>query len=112
MRNKRLVHFPIHIGNYKSFLDEIETLAADAKSSYVCVGNVHMFVEAYQKADFLNVIKTADCVTPDGVPLTWALRLLYGIKQDRVAGMDLLPDLLSIAEQKHLTVFFYGGTQN
>jgi N-acetylglucosaminyldiphosphoundecaprenol N-acetyl-beta-D-mannosaminyltransferase len=39
------------------------------------------------------------------------LKFLYGIKQDRVAGMDLLPDLLSAAEHKNISVAFYGGTE-
>jgi N-acetylglucosaminyldiphosphoundecaprenol N-acetyl-beta-D-mannosaminyltransferase len=38
------------------------------------------------------------------------MRLLYGINQERVAGMDILPDLLKDAERLNLSVFFYGGT--
>lgn len=45
------------------------------------------------------MVNQADIVTPDGMPLVWALRLLYGIKQERVAGMNLLPSLLEKAEQ-------------
>jgi N-acetylglucosaminyldiphosphoundecaprenol N-acetyl-beta-D-mannosaminyltransferase len=38
------------------------------------------------------------------------LRYVYGIRQDRVAGMDLLPDLLQQMMLKRLPAFFYGGT--
>jgi N-acetylglucosaminyldiphosphoundecaprenol N-acetyl-beta-D-mannosaminyltransferase len=38
--------------------------------------------------------------------------LLSGIKQDRVAGMDMLPDLLSACEEEQLPVFIYGGTNS
>lgn len=37
--------------------------------------------------------------------------MLYGIDQPRIAGMDLLPRLLSVAESYQLPVFFYGGTE-
>ena len=50
-------------------------------------------------------------VTPDGMPLVKSLRQLYGVQQDRVAGMDLLPDLMSEAEKLSLPVYFYGGTE-
>jgi N-acetylglucosaminyldiphosphoundecaprenol N-acetyl-beta-D-mannosaminyltransferase len=71
-----------------------------------------MFIEAYRQESFLKIINDADIVTPDGMPLTWALKILYGVKQPRVAGMDLLPDLLKKAEEEHLSVYFYGGAVN
>jgi N-acetylglucosaminyldiphosphoundecaprenol N-acetyl-beta-D-mannosaminyltransferase len=49
-------------------------------------------------------------VTPDGMPLAVGMKLIYGLKQDRVAGMDLLPDLLKKSEEHRIPVFFYGGT--
>jgi N-acetylglucosaminyldiphosphoundecaprenol N-acetyl-beta-D-mannosaminyltransferase len=68
-----------------------------------------MFIEAHRDHDFLELIKSSEIVTPDGKPLTWALQSLYGIKQDRVAGMDLLPDLLTIMSEQHISAYFYGG---
>jgi len=70
-----------------------------------------MFVEAYRDKGFCNVIHDADIITPDGMPLTWGMRLLYGIQQDRVAGSDILPDLLQQCEASGLSVFFYGGSK-
>jgi N-acetylglucosaminyldiphosphoundecaprenol N-acetyl-beta-D-mannosaminyltransferase len=68
-----------------------------------------MFIEARKDQDFLQIIKDSEIVTPDGRPLTWALRILKGIKQDRVAGMDLLPDLLELMSEQHISAYFYGG---
>ena len=81
------------------------------QSNYACVANVHMLVEAYRNPSFAEVVKNAKSVAPDGMPLVWALRLLYGIKQERVAGMDLMPDLLHKLETTKLSAFFYGGTE-
>lgn len=86
-------------------------MASAHKPATICVANVHMFAEAQGDNNFLNIVDTADMVTPDGKPIAWALKLLYGIPQDRVAGMDLLPDLLKEMEQKNLSVYFYGGSQ-
>lgn len=84
-------------------------LAHQKRSSVVCVANVHMFIEARKDPDFLKKIENSDIVTPDGQPLTWALNSLYGIKQDRVAGMDLLPDLLRVMSEQKISAYFYGG---
>jgi N-acetylglucosaminyldiphosphoundecaprenol N-acetyl-beta-D-mannosaminyltransferase len=69
-----------------------------------------MSIEGSRDKGYAEIVNQADIVTPDGMPLVWALRLLYGIKQERVAGMDLLPSLLEKAEQMQLGVYFYGGT--
>jgi len=100
---------PVHIGSYKEFIVTILEYAQQKKSYYTCMANVHMLVEAYLHIDFAASVKKADLITPDGRPLTWALQMLYGIKQDRVAGMDILPDLLEQGQAKQLAVYFYGG---
>jgi N-acetylglucosaminyldiphosphoundecaprenol N-acetyl-beta-D-mannosaminyltransferase len=69
-----------------------------------------MLIEAHRNPSFAEVIKKADSVVPDGMPLVWGLRLVHGIKQDRVAGMDLLPDLLRRLEQEKISPFFYGSS--
>ncbi|HEY6901746.1 MAG TPA: WecB/TagA/CpsF family glycosyltransferase, partial [Puia sp.] len=97
------------VGPYRTFLDKIMELAHSHESSYVCVANVHMLVEAQQSTDFRHVLTEADIVTPDGMPLTKSLKLLNGVDQERVAGMDLLPDLLARSEKEQMKVFFYGG---
>lgn len=99
-------------GKYQEFIEKIRLLSFSGKSSYVCVANVHMLVEAYKSETFSNVVNNANVITPDGMPLVWALRLLHNHKQDRVAGMDLLPDLLLLAQANKIPVYFYGGTED
>ena len=108
---KKIIALNITCAPYESFVNQIIELAEGKASSYVCVANVHMCIEAFNAKAFATTVNGANLVTPDGMPLAKAIQLLYGVKQDRVAGMDLLPDLLSEAEQKKLGVFFYGGTQ-
>lgn len=101
----------VNTGTPEAFINNIISLATQRKSSYVCVANVHMLVEAHKDPNFANVVNNADITTPDGVPLTWAIRLIHKTKQKRVAGMDLLPALLEKAGSLSLPIFFYGGTE-
>ncbi len=101
----------VSTGSFKAMADEIISMASAGKSANVCVANVHMLVEAHQDPSFAKMVNNADLITPDGMPLIWAMRLLHGVKNDRVAGMDLLPRLLSISVEKNLPVYFYGGSQ-
>jgi N-acetylglucosaminyldiphosphoundecaprenol N-acetyl-beta-D-mannosaminyltransferase len=106
----QLLNFPLNLGTYGNFIEHIVQSAYTKNSDYTCVANVHMLIEARKNPSFAEIVNKAANVAPDGMPLVWALRLLYGIKQERVAGMDLLPDLLSRLEHEDVSVFFYGGT--
>jgi N-acetylglucosaminyldiphosphoundecaprenol N-acetyl-beta-D-mannosaminyltransferase len=111
MEKQSIIQFPISLGGYKTFLKEIIHLAELKKSAYICVANVHMFIEAYKSPDFHKIVGNADIVTPDGRPLIWGLKILQGIEQERVAGMDLLPDLLGEMAIENISAFFFGSTE-
>jgi len=110
MNKTTLMGFPLSLGSYGEFVEAICTQAGQHTSGYVCVANVHMFVEASMDRNFFRVMEHASIVTPDGKPLTWALYALRGIRQPRAAGMDLLPELLEAAAHRELRVYFYGST--
>jgi N-acetylglucosaminyldiphosphoundecaprenol N-acetyl-beta-D-mannosaminyltransferase len=110
MMKKQLISLQISIASFKQVIDEIIILATKKQSAYVCIANVHMLVEAHNDAAFADMVNSADMVTPDGMPLAKSIEWLYGIKQDRVAGMDVLPAVIEEAIRKNLSVFFYGGS--
>jgi len=111
LTQQKVLNFPITLGSYDQFVHQVILLAEAKKSTYVCVAAVHQLIEAYKDQDFARISEEANLVSPDGMPITWALKFLYNIKQDKVSGPDLLPSLLHEAEAKSLSVYFYGGTQ-
>lgn len=106
---KRLINLDITTGSYSSVLDRLTAICTSSQRHYVCVANVHMLMEAYWNVGLRQVINGASIVTPDGMPLAKGLQLLYREQQDRVSGMDLLPDLFLKAEEKNLKVCLVGG---
>ncbi len=50
-------------------------------------------------------------VIPDGIGIVVALRLLLGVKAQRVAGADLMQELCGLAARRGYSVFLYGGTE-
>jgi N-acetylglucosaminyldiphosphoundecaprenol N-acetyl-beta-D-mannosaminyltransferase len=110
-KSHKIISLEINAVNYHSTIKRIIDLSQSNTSDYICLANVHMSIEAHWEPKFAEVVNNAKLVTPDGMPLVKAMRLLYGVKQERVAGMDLLPDLLKEAEKQDLSVFFYGGTK-
>jgi N-acetylglucosaminyldiphosphoundecaprenol N-acetyl-beta-D-mannosaminyltransferase len=113
MLAKQLVlNSPVSTGTFNEFVETILQLGAARTSAYVCCANVHMVVEAHRDATFRQVLNEANLVTPDGGPIASVAGWLSGQPQDRVAGMDLLPALLTAAAQRGQSVYFYGTTDS
>lgn len=83
--------------------------ASNRESKSVCVANVHMLMEAHWNPKFSAVLKKADLVTPDGMPLVWMMKLMGASQQNRIAGMDILVSLCQLAPQRDIGVFFVGS---
>jgi len=107
---KRIISIDITTAPYRAFVEAIIKMGRQRLSSYTCVANSHMVIEAHNNREYAGIINSADLVTPDGMPLVIGLKLLYDTAQERVAGMDLVPDLLRAASDAGLSVFLYGST--
>jgi N-acetylglucosaminyldiphosphoundecaprenol N-acetyl-beta-D-mannosaminyltransferase len=69
-----------------------------------------MAMEAHDDLRLQRILNEADLITPDGMPLVWALKLL-GIRQaTRVYGPDLTLHICRAAAEKEVPIGLYGGT--
>ncbi len=113
---QRLNILGLHI-NHISFneaLRRVSELAFNHKPSYVCFANSHMIIEANNDDGFARVVNNATMVLADGMPVASAFSFLYNKKQQRIAGMDFMPRLLSSlnnADTFRPRIFFYGSTE-
>lgn len=110
VQKARLLSLDINLLAYHEALNKIIDLAKNREASYVCFTNVHMAIEAHWDKAFSQKVNSASLVLPDGVPIAKSLKLIHGIKQDRIAGMDALPDLIQLADENQLRIFFFGST--
>jgi N-acetylglucosaminyldiphosphoundecaprenol N-acetyl-beta-D-mannosaminyltransferase len=112
MKTLPIIKSNISIGDYSEFIDELVTLSKNQSSSYVCICNVHMLIEANDSESFANIVNQADMVTPDGKPVAKGLEWLHKIKQSRVAGMDLIESLFERSAKDQLKLFLFGSTED
>jgi len=106
---RRVITADISVGTFAEHIERFVAFGAAHKSSYVCCVNAHMTAEA-SRPDFAKVVNTADFATADGMPVRKALSILQGVKNERVAGNDIMPALLAKAAVLDLGVYLYGGT--
>ena len=77
----------------------------------MCVSNVHTTVMAYNDPSYKEVQNNAVIAVPDGKPLSLISKLRGYKEAKRVAGPDLMPEILRISETEGYTHYFYGSTE-
>jgi N-acetylglucosaminyldiphosphoundecaprenol N-acetyl-beta-D-mannosaminyltransferase len=106
----RIISIYLEALSRSAFMGRSLALAETRQSSMVCFANVHMCIEAWRNSAFADMVNGADLVAPDGKPLAMVLGRLAGTRQERIAGMDVFPEILTAAADRGLKVFFYGST--
>ena len=76
--------------------------------------NAEQLVQAKQNPNFSRCLKQAHILIPDGISLVWASRWLAkadqsGVIAERIAGVDLVKDLIKLAQELNLKVLVIGG---
>lgn len=108
----QVINTKISIGTKKQLLDAIINDFIVTKSTYICFANVHSLMLAYKDREFNQILNDADWVAPDGRSVSMYLKLFKKIDQERVAGMDMFPELIQFASDRDLSVYFYGATEH
>ena len=88
----------------------IEKMIATRSPHYVVTANVDFLVQARRDAELRRILAGAHLMVCDGTPLVWASRFLGNPLPERVAGSDLVPELIRVAAEKNYRLFFLGAT--
>lgn len=106
---QHLIGTPVYTLSFEEQINLMITWAKNCQSKVVCVANVHMLIEAWQNSQFASVLKNADLVTPDGMPLVWMLKLMGEKRSQRVAGMDIFRAVCEQASTAQISIFLLGA---
>lgn len=71
--------------------------------------NSEIIYMAYHDAEFLRVLNSADMNTADGIGVVYASKILKQPLAERVAGYDLMNNLIRAAAPAHKRVFLFGS---
>jgi N-acetylglucosaminyldiphosphoundecaprenol N-acetyl-beta-D-mannosaminyltransferase len=112
MVRERIVTLDVDVSNLQAVVDRILMLVGAKKSSYVCVSNVHMCMEAYDSDSFCSIVNQADLVIADGKPLSVAQNMMGHKGAEQVRGQDIMSSLCALSSQLPLRLGFYGGNTN
>jgi N-acetylglucosaminyldiphosphoundecaprenol N-acetyl-beta-D-mannosaminyltransferase len=106
MERKQILNINVSMLSYQAVLAQIVSLAQLRIPSYVCFANAHMLVEGYYSSYFAQLVNRAAIVAADGMPIAKAFKWLYGIHQERVAGMDMMASIITECSRRNISIFF------
>lgn len=88
----------------------IRQMLASRKPHYLVTADIDFAVRAQGDDELRRILFDAHLVLCSGAPLAWATRLLGSPLPERLAGSELAPLLIRMAEERKLRVFFLGAT--
>ncbi|WP_255570335.1 WecB/TagA/CpsF family glycosyltransferase [Cohnella sp. CFH 77786] len=77
----------------------------------IVTGNPIMLMAGLEDPSFHRALQTADLVVPDGAGVVWAARHVGQPVQERVAGFDLMHELLREGDLRGWKVYLLGTTE-
>ena len=109
MESREILHVRVDATTCADATARVLAWARKRRSCYVCLATVNNIMEARTWREYQRVMRQADLVTSDGMPLVWLLRWLGVPHAERVYGPDLVPLVLADAAKQGVPVGFYGG---
>nr|WP_246191268.1 WecB/TagA/CpsF family glycosyltransferase [Aureimonas leprariae] len=88
----------------------IGAAVAQGRRGYVCVRDAHGVVRCQTDPELRSIHNRAFLVTPDGMPLVWALKMAGHGECGRVYGPDLMLAVFAAGEATAVRHFLYGAT--
>jgi len=96
--------------NMKETVSYLTQAIETRRPQRVITGNPIMLMVGLDNPSFHHTLSTADLVVPDGAGVVWAARRLNQPVQERVAGFDLMHELLREGERHQWSVYLLGAS--
>lgn len=107
-----LFGLPIDVLTMKETLSLIENAIDIKKPIHHVVVNAAKMVNAQKNLELKESIIHCDIINADGQAVVWASKILKKPLPERVAGIDLMEELVKLSAKKKYTIYFLGAKEN
>jgi N-acetylglucosaminyldiphosphoundecaprenol N-acetyl-beta-D-mannosaminyltransferase len=102
-----LFNCPIDALTMEQTVSKIKTAIDTQKHLHHVVVNVAKLVHLQNDTQLRNSVVNCDIINADGQGVVWASKILGKSIPERVAGIDLMQNLVTLAHQNQYTIFFF-----
>lgn len=110
MRNRiAILNVMIDVVTMKEAVTVVKQFILQKKPHLVVTPNAEIVMMANKDKQLAHIINHADLVVPDGAGVVWAARYQGDNMPERVAGYDLVQNLLIEAAREKYRIYMFGG---
>jgi N-acetylglucosaminyldiphosphoundecaprenol N-acetyl-beta-D-mannosaminyltransferase len=91
--------------SHQGILEKIESFLSDGKFHQIATVNAEFILQAQKDAEFKNILNESDLNVADSISVKFAFMRFGKWLKCRMAGADLMHEILRIANEKKLAVF-------
>ncbi|MBM7678427.1 WecB/TagA/CpsF family glycosyltransferase [Gracilibacillus alcaliphilus] len=95
----------------QTFIDDITARAGAGKKSFIVTANPEIVMLAKENSEYREAVMQADYTIPDGAGVVIASRLQKQPLQERVAGFEVMTELIGRADGNNLSCYFLGASK-
>lgn len=106
-----IMNSPVDVLTMKETIDLIDDSIREKRSIQHIVVNAAKLVNMQQDRELYQSVVESDIINADGMAVVWAAGLLGKPLPERVAGVDLMQELVILASEKKYRIFFFGGRE-
>ncbi len=106
-----ILGIPVDKITEKELLEKIINFINEKRFHLIVTINSENATKALENKIFLDVIKNADLVIPDGIGIIFASKILGDKLPERIPGIDLSYKLLEISNEKGYKIVLIGGKE-
>ncbi|CAG7634165.1 N-acetylglucosaminyldiphosphoundecaprenol N-acetyl-beta-D-mannosaminyltransferase [Paenibacillus solanacearum] len=101
---------PISKMNMNQTVDYLAQAIDKRQPHQVITANPIMVMSALQDPAYMRMMKQAELIVPDGAGVVWAAGYVGNPVQERVAGYDLLQELMKAGQRRGWRVYMVGAS--
>lgn len=109
MKEVNILDFPIASVTMQEAIDWVEEKIKNEEFAHIVTLNPEIAYTGYKDDQFSQALKQADLRVADGNGILWAASYLNNKLPERVAGFDLMQEMLGLAAKNEYKVYFLGA---
>ena len=106
-----IMNSPVDVLTMRETIDIIDESIHEKKSIQHIVVNAAKLVNMQEDDELYQSVVQSDIINADGMAVVWAAGILGKPLPERVAGVDLMQELVILASEKKYKIFFFGGRE-
>ena len=107
----KILNTEIHNVTMQETLDVVNRTISKGEQLHHVVVNAGKIVSMQKNLKLKRSVNESDLINADGQAVVWASKILGNPLKERVAGIDLMINLVSLAHKKQYKIFFFGAKE-